>query len=227
MLIQQAYDVFGSGTADPLNPGRPTMVMEGLTRENSPLYTIEAQTDAPATAAMMRGPMMQALLEDRLKLKVHREKREGPVFIMTLAKGRQKLQPTREGTCEVLDYSESFNMKDSGQRFCAVPKIVRNGPVTILDAPGITLGALANLFNIEGRKVIDQTGLKGQFDIHVEWESESRDQSAIIGGVARDPSPHRSAVGALREQLGLQLDPGRGTIETSLSTTSKRLPGID
>ena len=39
---------------------------------------------------MMRGPMMQALLEDRFKLKLHRESKEIPVYELTVAEvGRQ------------------------------------------------------------------------------------------------------------------------------------------
>jgi uncharacterized protein (TIGR03435 family) len=41
--------------------------------------------------------MLQSLLEDRFKLKVHREKREIPVYELTAGKGKSKLSPAREG----------------------------------------------------------------------------------------------------------------------------------
>src|SRR2546426_8284300 len=43
--------------------------------------------------------MLQLLLEDRFKLKVHRETRELPVYVMTVANSGPKLQPSKEGSC--------------------------------------------------------------------------------------------------------------------------------
>ena len=40
----------------------------------------------------MNGPMLQALLEDRFRLRIHRESKEVPVYEMTVAKGGPKLQ---------------------------------------------------------------------------------------------------------------------------------------
>jgi uncharacterized protein (TIGR03435 family) len=39
---------------------------------------------------MMRGPMLQALLEDRFQVKVHRETRELAVYALTVAKNGLK-----------------------------------------------------------------------------------------------------------------------------------------
>lgn len=42
---------------------------------------------------MMLGPMLQALLEDRFQLKIHRETSEGPVCFLSVARGGPKLHP--------------------------------------------------------------------------------------------------------------------------------------
>jgi uncharacterized protein (TIGR03435 family) len=160
--------------------------------------------------------MMQALLEDRFDLKVHLEKREVPVYLMTVAKGALKLHETREGTCEPFDFSEALNMTPAGQTFCALPNVTRRGPVTILDAHGITLGAFAKMLHPDGRPVIDQTGLNGAFDIHLEWGPDvpyQPDTTTAATGVASDPSSSAPFVVALREQLGLQVNSGRGISE--------------
>jgi uncharacterized protein (TIGR03435 family) len=44
----------------------------------------------------MDGPTLRALLEDRFKLKVHREIREVPVYSLTLAKSGPQLKPFRK-----------------------------------------------------------------------------------------------------------------------------------
>ena len=107
---------------------------------------------------MMRGPTTQALLEGRFDLKVHREKREGPVYLLTVANGPLKLHETREGTCVPFDFSEGLNMTFTGQTFCAVPTVTRKESLTIWDAHGITLAAFSKFQHFEGRGVIDETG---------------------------------------------------------------------
>jgi uncharacterized protein (TIGR03435 family) len=62
-------------------------------------YDIEAKAEGNPTAREMQGPMLRALLEDRFKLKVHLEAREGPVYELTVAKSGFKLQPMKEGSC--------------------------------------------------------------------------------------------------------------------------------
>ena len=55
---------------------------------------------------MMMGPMLQKLLEDRFKLEIHSETTEVPVYLLTLARGKRKLQAFKEGTCTIRDLSE-------------------------------------------------------------------------------------------------------------------------
>ena len=43
--------------------------------------------------------MMQVLLEDRFQLKIHRQTSEGPVYLLSVARGGPKLHPFTEGSC--------------------------------------------------------------------------------------------------------------------------------
>jgi uncharacterized protein (TIGR03435 family) len=217
-LIQLAYDVFASGRADILNTGTPSMPIEGLPDwVNSVRYSIDARTDSPQSAAMMRGPMMQALLEERFDLKVHREKREGPVYLLTVGKGPLKLHETQEGTCVPFDFSDGLNATPDHPTLCVVPTIHRRDPLMIWEAHGITLGAFAKTLHLDGRPVIDNTGLNGAFDIRYEWGPDVPDQpdtATAATGVASDPSRGAASfLVALREQLGLELKSGRGISE--------------
>lgn len=165
---------------------------------------------------------MQRVLEDRFHMKVHRESKEGAVYLMAVAKGGLKLQSAKEGSCLPLDFSEALNMKPGGQTWCALPVIVRKGPVTILDIHGISLSTFARLLHPDGSPVIDRTGITGVFDFHLEWGQEQPDSAA---GVATDPAPHTSAVVATREQLGLELRPARGTREVLVVDRLERPTG--
>jgi uncharacterized protein (TIGR03435 family) len=151
--------------------------------------------------------MLQALLEDRFHLKVHRESRPATVYLMTVAKGGLKLKPTIDGSCLPLDFSETLNMTPGDRALCGWPR-VRNGTVNVLDILGVHLSTFAKLLHPDGNSVIDRTGITGAFDIHLEWSEAPRDPG---GGAATDPSPHTSAIVATREQLGLQLTAAKGT----------------
>jgi uncharacterized protein (TIGR03435 family) len=59
-------------------------------------YTIEAVAGTAADAEVMRGPMLQALLERRFGLKMHIETEQIRAFALTIAPGGFKL---KEGTC--------------------------------------------------------------------------------------------------------------------------------
>ena len=56
---------------------------------------------------MMEGPMLQVVLEERFKVKVHRETRVVPIRELVIAKGGAKLTPFKPGpgSCVPWDYS--------------------------------------------------------------------------------------------------------------------------
>jgi hypothetical protein len=56
-------------------------------------FTIEAKAEGPQTEAMMRGPMMQALLEDSFRLQLHRERRDAPRLPFDCGEGRSPAAP--------------------------------------------------------------------------------------------------------------------------------------
>ena len=82
-FIQTSYDLYTKGRG--LNPGvvlaRKVPNIEGAPDWlKSQRYQIEATAAGTPSYAVMAGPMMQALLEERLKLKAHREMRTVPVY---------------------------------------------------------------------------------------------------------------------------------------------------
>jgi uncharacterized protein (TIGR03435 family) len=55
-------------------------------------FDLEAKTPGPTSLPQIR-PMVQSLLDDRFKLKIHRETRELPIYSLTLAKSGGKTGP--------------------------------------------------------------------------------------------------------------------------------------
>jgi uncharacterized protein (TIGR03435 family) len=57
----------------------------------------------------MMGVMLRALLEDRFKVKVHKESRDKLVYVLTVARSSSNLQPSKEGSCTPLDVNNLQN----------------------------------------------------------------------------------------------------------------------
>src|SRR6185312_9980402 len=75
-LIADAYIRFAGGGNQSLLQMTLTKIEGGPAWLSSDRYTIEAEAGGDQTVPMMAGPMMQALLEERFQLKIHRETRE-------------------------------------------------------------------------------------------------------------------------------------------------------
>ena len=131
-LIRDAYLSYPSGEPWPQPVGSLTPVapvsdrLRGQEIKGSPAwvnadrYTIEAKAEGPQSLEMMRGPMMQAPLEDRFRLKMHREVREIPVYELTVDKGGPRLKTAQAGSCVVVDRDHPPPELPSGQfpRIC-------------------------------------------------------------------------------------------------------------
>lgn len=141
---------------------------------DSARYTIDAKAETPATQEMMRGPMMQAALEDRFKLRIHRENEAVPVYELIVAEGGPKLEESKDASCisfnpEIFDKLPPKRIP--GQTVpipCGAVVSPRNGTT---EFPGTTIGGFClNLSSRFDRDVIDKTGLSGFFDIRVDAE---------------------------------------------------------
>ncbi|HEY6328261.1 MAG TPA: TIGR03435 family protein [Blastocatellia bacterium] len=204
VLIQRAYILFPSGRLS--SNFRSVAVDGGPSWLNSERYDISARTPANASPGMITGPMMQQLLEDRFKLKLHRETRVIPVYNLTVAKGGARLKRVEEGTCNPLENALLGPLAPAaqvGKPACGT--FVVSGPPSHLQwrAYGMTLGeAFGLLHDYLGRVVIDKTGLTGMFELHLEF---TRDDAAVD---SPDFSP--SIFTAVEAQLGLKLQPAKG-----------------
>jgi uncharacterized protein (TIGR03435 family) len=190
-LIQMAYGYFANGSS--YTPkvlqisGAPGWV-------DSDRYDIEATAEGNPDQATMRGPMLQALLEDRFRLRFHHETTEGAVYALTVAKGGIRMARMDAGNCAPL---------------CGTETRKRSGQMLTVSVRGISLADLADglLVELAGRTVIDKTGIGGLFDLRVEF-SPDRNSTA-----STDDAVGPSIFTALQEQLGLKLESARGSVK--------------
>jgi uncharacterized protein (TIGR03435 family) len=211
-LIQAAYVIFADGHS--ITSPMHVPISGGPAWINADRYDVNAKPEGPQSEEMMNGPMMQALLEDRLKLKIHRETREIPVYALTVAKGGIKLKPFKEGSCTPIDFTkltmETLDSRVPGVNYCR--NVARlTGGIETYDVQGTSLDEFSIIeFGRMDRPVLNRTGLTGLFDIHLEFAPGATDPDGALG--AFDPVGP-SIFAALQQQLGLKLEPTKGPRE--------------
>ena len=154
----------------------------------------------PDTTALM----MQSLLEDRFKLKSHRETKELPVYELTVAKSGAKVKLSDDQTPPAAILGGG-----GGQRGAPLPRggirLGRGDMEAQAQTMAIFATALGALY--VDRPVVDKTGLKGLYDIRLQWTPDNG-LSATAPTTATGPT----IFNALEEQLGLKLESSRGPL---------------
>ncbi|PYT28844.1 MAG: hypothetical protein DMG57_13510 [Acidobacteria bacterium] len=211
-LIQRAYVRFSDGRPH-FWPG-VVPITGGPAWIHSELFDIDARAERNPSEEMMQGPMLQALLEDRFQLKIHRETREVPVYALTVEQGGSRLKPFEEGSCIAMPLKVPLPTLVLGQRYCKV-RVGIQPPV--VDAQGSTLTEFAQLLDLVlDRPVIDNAGITGKFDIHLEFAISEATPRFLPGGDLADQAGPASAgpsVFTAIQQLGLKLEPTQGPRE--------------
>jgi bla regulator protein blaR1 len=193
-------------------------------------YLIEAKADGNPTKDQMRV-MMQSLLADRFKLRVHFDTREGPVLALLLVEPGKlgpKLIPHSAGPpCpdfEVPDLSKPPQPPKLGvdSRPCGLSAYVIRGTsdgtwIGSRDTPPWLIASDVYTYGLSvgelDKPVVDHTGLTGMFD----WVLEL--PAGIITLIPKPPNPDDPPKGtpfldALRKQLGPKLERSRGDVRT-------------
>jgi len=188
---------------------------------NTDRYDLVAKMDqdvSPATiipGASTPSPMQVALrnlLEERFKLKVHRETRDMDIYALVMARPGGApgpgLKPTTQDCAAAAAAARRGGPPPTGkpgEPFCGI----QGGPGR-LRFGGLPATSLAAAFSgAAGRMVVDRTGLTGSWDFELTYAMEGR------GGADAPPvDPNApSFFTAIQEQLGLKLEPTKGPVD--------------
>jgi uncharacterized protein (TIGR03435 family) len=192
-------------------------LLRGPSWINSDKYDIEAKMDDSLADNLQKLPvrnraeqvrlMVQSLLADRFKLKVSHATKELPIYALVVAKGGAKLMPAANAGGKDSNHMESSVNGTTGDLVATDASI------------NSFLGVLARQPELERRGVADQTGLKGRYDFKLHWTREylvpRENDTSGDEALANAPSPSSqgpSLFTALREQLGLKLEAGKGPV---------------
>ena len=170
-------------------------------------YDLQAKMDDATLAAFQKLPekeqrlerfrMLQPVLEDRLKLKVHRETKIVRTYDLVIAKGGFKLKEADPNNT----YENGIKVPEGAPR--AGMMQLQSGK---LRAQTITIARFAGQLGllVDG-PVADKTGLTGNYDFTLEW--------APTTGSAASEDSGPSIFTAVQEQLGLKLEPTKGPVD--------------
>lgn len=218
ILIQYAYGV------------QPFQVVDSARWLQSGRYEIDAKADGNTSRNQM-FLMLQALLEDRFQLKIHRETRDMPVYALVAAKGGLKLSPLKDSNC--VDSAADAAPEWAGGRMAAPGEVPIASP--LCGSISLTLGLMQGgkvampelvrkLSLMVDRSVIDKTGFTGLFDLQVHFVPDESTPAMPPPPPGSDmPGPSLPQV--LRQQLGLQLESTKGPVEVIVVDHAERPSG--
>jgi uncharacterized protein (TIGR03435 family) len=141
--------------------------------------------------------MLRTLLGERLGVKAHVERKEIPVYALTIAKGGPKFsESTTEGPPIFGKGKDGPNMQRVSMSDLAM--------------------ALSQPF---GRPVVDATGLKGRYDIHMNMTSYVAD-----GNPATPMDAATIMITALQEQMGLKVEARKDAVDVLMVDHAEKTP---
>ena len=153
-------------------------------------YDVAAMAKNSPSATELRL-MLRTLLEDRFKLKTHRETKEIPAYWLVIADGGPKLRDPKE--------EESFNSALGGK------SPFRPGFAAVFSNKSLPEFA-ERLGRPMDRPLVDKTDIQGRYWFQLEWADEPDQagrQYLLVG---------TNLLTALREQVGLTLEEGKAKV---------------
>jgi uncharacterized protein (TIGR03435 family) len=185
----------------------------------------------PAGGSATQVPeMLRTLLADRFRMRMHRETKEFPVYVLGVAKGGAKIQPSQADVPIAENTGEkppAVNVTASGSSAGTTVDLGRGSSFSFgnnrLEARHMTLASFAEvLTRFLDRPVLDQTGLTGDYDVILNIAPEDymplMVRSGVNAGVSLPPQ-------ALRALDGANTDPLSGPLrDVGLTLESRRAP---
>lgn len=199
MLLKEAYDL------------NDDQIVDAPAWAKTDRFDIEGKVTGPEAAQVAgvahdeQRTYYQQLLTARFGLITHRETRDLPEYALTIGKSGSRLQESNTG-------SNAQAQKPPVPMF----RMRADKDGKKIEASNASLAPFLNLLSNEvGRTVIDRTGLKDRYDFTLSWSPEIPSNSPSLE--AQTPTGAAPAnpglFTAIQEQLGLKLEPVKGSIE--------------
>ena len=230
VLIMRAYDV-------------QSFQVSGPSWMDSQRFDIIAKVPDGATKEDAQI-MLQNLLADRFKLKLHKGSKEAPIYELVVAKGGIKLKEAVQTATAPAEGAggprpgpptrgkDGFLRTPHGQ--VGIQAMV-NGRMR-MQGDAVTMARLTDILGMAlGRPVVDKTGLTGAYDVTLDFSPEGmgpgpKGPGPGAGGGNPAEAPRDSndsgptIFTALQEQLGLKLESRKGPVDLLVVDSVEKTP---
>ena len=217
MLIVTAYGL-------PFNPSRRLSGGPDWIRGREGFYDIDAKGSFPdgltnSAREERERLMLQALLADRFKLRVRREMKEMPVYVLLVDKGGPKLEKaamSEEDCAQAATVTRAAAGTRDGQIPC---HRFFGGRGRGLHAQAVTMADLVSYVeNWTDRPLLDKTGIRGLYKIETQpflpMEVAAAPPAPGKKGEAGIDLADLPTLFQVFEKLGLKMKPGKDKVET-------------
>ena len=183
-------------------------------------FAVAAKLPAGATKEQVPA-MLQKVLADRFKLALHHDRKVQPVYLLTIGKDGVKF---KESTGDGDPAMKGCNGRPGRYR-CMATTIEQMAENFSNMAPMYARMPATDQRNID-LPVVDQTGLKGIYDIDLQWIPPQGVGPGRRGAILPPPDPDTKATsifGAL-EAVGLKLQAGKYAFDYLIIDHVERTP---
>jgi uncharacterized protein (TIGR03435 family) len=171
-------------------------------------FDMDARAEKPSSIDELHVMLMNMLV-DRLHLTFHQEKREMPIYALTMNKGGAKLKPH-----QAANSGEPW-IDEAREKFLHVK----------MTATAATLDYLAfRLSRLMDRPVVNLTNVQGGYDFNLEY-TQDLPLGFPPGGLINGEEPDTSGptvFDAVKQQLGLELKAQKGLAEVIVIDHAER-----
>src|ERR1019366_7776463 len=172
---------------------------------DSQRYEIAGKAAGPATEEQLRL-MMQALLQERFKLALHRQTKELAAYLLVVGKNGPKVHESKtEGEASI----------DINQKQLSVS--VQRTPVSQL---------VDMMSNVLRAPVIDMTGLTGRYDVTLNVAKYAGDLAARGQSIESAPADPQALISMiLQEEFGLKLEAKKMPLDVLIVDHAEKTAG--
>lgn len=200
-----------------------------------------AATLPPGVPTSQIPEMMQGLLEERFQVKIHREKKDFPVYALEVAKDGLKMQESApDPNAANADPKAPLGITGQGSVQGISVNLGRGSSYTFsndkFEAKRVTMAALAGILErFMDRPMVDMTDLKGSYDFALDLTPEDYRamlvRAAVTAGFTLPPQALRLLDGAslpslfdAMQKLGLKLDARKAPLDLLVIDAAQKAP---
>lgn len=215
-LIEQAYNIYQKGRIS----GGPSWIRSTKFDVIAKMGTAEAQ-QFERYSLNQRRAMLQTLLKNRFRLRVHSTVKQLRAYALVVAKNGPKLDLTSP--------SHIYRSQIKG-----INGLVTESAPGLVRVQDFTMKGFSRLlYQVAGLRVINRTGLTGRYDFTLRWRpEENRTTSGLDSGdnpgnpAPSSDFPRPPIFSAVKEQLGLKLNPIKYPLNVIVIDSAQK-PALD